>query len=334
MNPSKCKSIRKELRAAKQTSLFPMAGDCYGQEPINDFNNPFLETEAKALEEHHHWPAGMTPPSEWSYRNKELFDTVAHWVMRAGHTFSYEQVGEFETKNVSYLIGTMEIDGKKSKYWLRYECYAGGQMSVEGYGSFYSSDTDEFPELCIGGISHIEESFNATTGLWITNVHRKPEGVAITQASYPVAYEVLKVQEELGYSYPFSRSDPRILYKHPETGELLKWPEWKKVQAKHFKIITPSDVTRVPHFLLQRQMSRLLERTDEPSIMADMQELDKLIKLSEELDAAREKWARVEMQLTDGYPLCWVYSGTSSVDATDLLNLLEDNGLEFDVSES
>ena len=83
------------------------------------------------------------------------------------------------------------------------------------------------------------------------------------------------------HTTPLARSDPRILYKNPETGEFLKWPDWKK---------------ELPGY------------------------------------TSGEKWKNVEMMLTDGSPLCLVYSGRSYVDPTDILDLFEKNGLTFCVS--
>ena len=40
------------------------------------------------------------------------------------------------------------------------------------------------------------------------------------------------------------------------------------------------------------------------------------------------------MQLTDGYPLCSVYMGTSDVDASQLLELFESKGVSFGVSDA
>jgi hypothetical protein len=272
----------------------------------------------------------MTPPSVWSFRTKGvLFENLAHWMKRAGYKFSFEQVAEFEAKWGSYQLGTFTINDVKTTYWLKEERYGNGFMSVKGYGSFYSRHTDEFPEICNGKVVGCEHAFNEATGELEHAVIRNPEGAPITPTSFPVAYEITK-EDPLGY-YAFARSDPRILYKHPDTGELLAWPEWKKAQNEYFKIIDPSDVTSVPSFILRKQMSELHDGIDslETSVTTDLHKLQKMIELSEEVEAARDRWGHAEMQLTDGYPLCWVYSGTSSVDPTDLLALFEESGFEF-----
>ena len=286
---------------------------------------------SEALEKHHTWPILelLTPASEWSHRLKYLFDNLAYWMTRAGHQFSYTQVGEFETEFVEYQVGTMTINGKETTYWLRHECYANGQMSVKGFGNFYSYDTNEFPQLATGQVTGFEDYVNPATGEWEHKKITKPEGKPITETSYPVAFEVLN---EDGI---FARSDPRILYKHPDTGELLQWPEWKKAEDKHFKMLSAPGFCRLPSFIAENEMSRLQHDIGSlETSVTNLQNVEQLMKLSIEAEDARDKWGRVEIQLTDGYPLCWVYQGTSGVDPADLLSLFERAGMDFSVSES
>lgn len=264
------------------------------------------EMDAEALEKHHTWPKGMTHASEWSYRiGRPLLDDLAYWMGRAGHQFSYTQVGEFETEyDVEYQVGTMTINGNETTYWLRHKCYSNGRMSVKGFGDFYSLNSDEFPT---------------------------PNGGPITKESYAVAYEVMKEMEQRNRNH-LARSDPRILYKHPDTGELLQWPEWKKAQDKHFEMISAPGVCRLPSFIVDSEMSRVQDALE--TSVTNVQDVEQLMKLSKEVEDAHDKWGRVEIQLTDGYPLCWVYKGTSGVDPADLLSLFEGAGMDFSVSES
>ena len=314
---------------------FYQANQAESDEITKEMKRQALQMDAEALEQHHTWPEGMTPASERSHCLRDLFENLAYWMKRAGHQFSFTQVGEFDAEFVDYQIGTMTINGNTTSYWLRNETYSNGQMSVEGFGSFYSSDHDEFPELATGGTSGFQDFLNPATGQWEHKTITKPKGEPITKASYPVAYEVLKEMEKQGGYYIFARSDPRILYKHPDTGELLQWPELKKAQDKHFEMISASDVCRLPSFIVQSEMSRLQDGIGSlETSVTNLQEVEQLMKLSKEVEDACDKWGRVEMQLTDGYPLCWVYSGTFAVDPADLLSLFERNGMEFCVSEA
>ena len=205
---------------------------------------------------------------------------VASWMKRAGHAFAYQLQGAVAIDDdLIYDVGTMTIDGTEAKFWVKYELYEAGEMSVQGFGNFVSPDGSEFPHLAFGGeVVETIVFWNPETGREEHTTVRTPDREPPTETSHPVAYQVL-LSAPAGRPLVLSPADPRIRYEHPRTRELLEWIEFKRARKEG-------------------------------------------------------AWDRVNMQLTDGYPLCSVYMGTSDVDASQLLELFESKGVSFGVSEA
>ena len=209
---------------------------------------------------------------------------VATWMERAGHAFAYQLQGTVVIDpNFIYDVGTMTVNGIEAKFWVKYELYQAGEMGVQGFGSFISPDTAEFPELAFGGeVVETLVLWNPETGTEEHTTIRKPDRDPPTATSHPVAYQIL-MDTPQGRPLVLSRADPRIRYEHPKTRELLAWVEFKREREEHY---------------------------------------------------GEDAWECVNMQLTDGYPLCAVYMGTSDVDASHLLELFESKGVSLGVSEA